>query len=81
MNGIVKFFDSKKGFGFITRDDNGEDIFIHQSNIISNGFRSLDENDKVTFEIGEGRKGGPAAVNVKVVKALPKFLETEEISV
>lgn len=60
--GTVKFFNSEKGFGFIARDGE-EDIFVHFSNISGSGYRTLDEGDKVEFEIGEGRKG-PEAVNV-----------------
>jgi len=58
--GIVKFFNESKGFGFITPDDGGKDLFVHSSEIL-NG--SLYENDSVTFEIGEGQKG-PCATKV-----------------
>ena len=54
--GIVKWFDGKKGFGFITRDSGG-DLFVHYSEIHGEGFRSLDENDRVEFTVGEGKKG------------------------
>jgi CspA family cold shock protein len=64
-NGIVKWFNDRKGFGFIEQQD-GPDVFVHHSGIISNGFKSLSEGDHVTFEIEQGQKG-PAAVNVKVV--------------
>jgi CspA family cold shock protein len=60
--GTVKFFNSEKGFGFISRED-GDDVFVHFSNINGTGYRSLDEGQKVEFEIGQGRKG-PEAVNV-----------------
>ena len=61
--GTVKWFNSSKGFGFITPDEGGDDLFVHFSEIKSNGYATLDENQKVEFEIGEGRKG-PCAVNV-----------------
>ena len=63
--GVVKWFNSSKGYGFIEQED-GPDVFVHHTGINSNGFRTLDEGDQVTFEITEGRKG-PAAVNVTVV--------------
>jgi len=78
--GKVKWFDPKKGFGFIEQE-NGEDLFVHQTSIISEGFRSLNEGDEVSFQIGTGKKGGDVAVDVKVVKALPHFLKTDEKSV
>jgi CspA family cold shock protein len=61
-NGTVKWFDSKKGYGFITRD-NGEDVFVHFSAIMVDGFKTLREGQKVQFEIQQGSKG-PQAVNV-----------------
>jgi CspA family cold shock protein len=63
--GTVKWFSDQKGYGFIEQD-NGEDIFVHHSEIQGTGFKSLSEGDRVTFEIGAGKKG-PAAQNVKVV--------------
>ncbi|MFA9422478.1 MAG: cold-shock protein [Sedimentibacter sp.] len=62
--GTVKWFDSKKGFGFISGDD-GKDIFVHFSAIVSEGFKTLDEGQKVSFEIVDGQKG-PQASNVTV---------------
>lgn len=63
VTGTVKWFDSKKGFGFITRDDNGQDIFVHFSAIQGKGFRNLEEGEKVEFEIVQEEKG-PRAANV-----------------
>jgi CspA family cold shock protein len=63
VTGTVKWFDSKKGFGFITRDDNGQDIFVHFSAIQGRGFKNLEEGDKVEFEIVQEEKG-PRAANV-----------------
>jgi len=61
--GTVKWFNAEKGFGFITRDEGG-DIFVHYSAITGNGFRSLEEGQRVSFIAGEGRKG-PAAQEVE----------------
>lgn len=63
-SGTVKWFNVKKGYGFIVPDDGGDELFIHHSNITAEGFRSLEEGQKVEFETGEGRKG-PEAVNVR----------------
>jgi len=61
--GTVKFFNAEKGYGFISVDD-GEDVFVHYSNIDGSGYRSLDEGQVVEFEVGEGRKG-PEALEVR----------------
>ncbi|MBC3304462.1 cold-shock protein [Pseudomonas sp. SWRI18] len=62
--GTVKWFNAEKGFGFITSDTDGEDIFVHYSAIASPGFKSLDENQKVDFDVIQGPKG-PQAENVR----------------
>jgi CspA family cold shock protein len=64
-NGIVKWFNDSKGYGFIEQED-GPDVFVHHSAINATGFRSLSEGDRVTFEIEDGPKG-PAASNVTLV--------------
>ena len=64
-NGIVKWFNSSKGYGFIEQED-GPDVFVHHSGINATGFKTLDEGDRVTFDIEQGQKG-PAAANVTVV--------------
>ncbi|WP_280338467.1 cold-shock protein [Nocardia neocaledoniensis] len=64
--GIVKWFNSEKGFGFIAQDGGGPDVFVHYSAVSGSGFRSLDEGQRVEFEIGQGQKG-PQAQDVRVV--------------
>jgi len=61
-NGIVKWFSNKKGYGFIEQESGG-DVFVHHSAINGDGFKTLAEGDKVTFDVKQGEKG-PAAVNV-----------------
>ncbi|MEM8868489.1 MAG: cold-shock protein [Verrucomicrobiota bacterium] len=61
--GTVKWFSSEKGFGFITPDDNGKDLFVHHSEIQMDGYASLDDGQKVTYEVGDGQKG-PCAKSV-----------------
>ena len=63
--GTVKFFNAEKGFGFISRED-GDDVFVHFSNIQSEGYKSLDEGQKVEFDVAPGRKGEEAQ-NVRAI--------------
>jgi CspA family cold shock protein len=65
-NGTVKWFSDQKGYGFITPDEGGKDLFVHQSAVDANGFRSLAEGAKVSYDVEQGPKG-PAASNVRVV--------------
>ncbi|MFC1736019.1 cold-shock protein [Candidatus Hydrogenedentota bacterium] len=62
--GIVKWFSDQKGFGFITPEEGGEDLFVHHSNIDAEGFRTLAEGQKVDFEAAQGKKG-PEALKVR----------------
>lgn len=55
--GTVKWFNEKKGFGFITPDDGGDDLFVHHTNITANGFRTLKDGQRVEFEPAQGKKG------------------------
>ena len=63
--GTVKFFNNEKGFGFISRED-GDDVFVHFSNIAGSGYKTLEEGQRVEFDIGPGRKGDQAE-NVRVI--------------
>lgn len=65
-NGTVKWFNEKKGYGFIEQEG-GPDVFVHHSGINAPGFKTLNEGDRVTFDIEQGAKG-PAAVNVTTIK-------------
>ena len=62
--GTVKWFNGEKGFGFITQDDGGPDVFVHFSAIAGTGYRNLEENQKVEFDVTTGQKG-PQAENVR----------------
>jgi cold shock protein len=66
--GTVKWFNDQKGYGFITPDEGGKDVFVHHSSIAGDGFKSLAEGAKVEFEVAEGQKG-PEAKNVVSVGA------------
>ena len=64
--GTVKWFNATKGYGFITNSENGEDVFVHFSGIVADGYKTLEEGQSVTFDIKEGNRG-PQATNVVVV--------------
>ena len=64
VKGTVKWFNEKKGYGFLSRED-GDDVFVHYTNIQGDGFKTLREGDAVEFEVQDGPKG-PQAVNVKI---------------
>ncbi|WP_375489594.1 cold-shock protein [uncultured Jatrophihabitans sp.] len=64
MQGTVKWFNSEKGYGFIQPDDGSADVFVHYSEIQTNGYKTLDENQRVEYEVGQGQKG-PQAQTVR----------------
>ncbi|MDS1268985.1 cold-shock protein [Lipingzhangella sp. LS1_29] len=64
--GTVKWFNSEKGYGFISQDEGGPDVFVHYSNIAGSGFRNLDENQRVEFDVTQGNKG-PQAEQVRSI--------------
>lgn len=76
MEGKVKWFNSLKGYGFITPQD-GKDVFVHYSAIEGEGYRNLNEGDEVSFDVVEGNKGQQAA-SVRVTKAAPKSANSKE---
>ncbi len=65
-SGTVKWFNDKKGYGFITPDEGGDDLFIHHSNVEMEGFKTLSDGQKVEYEAGEGKKGPEATKVVPV---------------
>ncbi|ARP86310.1 cold-shock protein [Bordetella genomosp. 9] len=65
--GIVKWFNAEKGYGFIVPDDGSKDLFAHFSQIRTEGYKTLQENQRVTYEVGQGAKG-PAAMNIQILK-------------
>ena len=78
--GTVKWFDGEKGYGFIRSDDGGEDVFVHHTGIAGSGFKGLDEGEKVTYEVAQGRRG-PQAENVSKVSDEPGFGEERTLRV
>lgn len=66
MRGVVKWFDVERGYGFITPDEGGKDLFVHHTNILGEGFKTLKEGARVEFETREGQKG-PEATNVRAI--------------
>jgi CspA family cold shock protein len=64
--GTVKWFNAEKGFGFIAQDGGGADVFAHYSNIVAQGFRELQEGQKVEFDVAQGAKG-PQAENIRLI--------------
>ena len=65
QKGTVKWFDNKKGYGFITPTDGGKDLFVHMSSIMMDGFKTLSENQEVGYDVGDSDRG-PVATNVTV---------------
>lgn len=68
LTGEVSWFSNGKGFGFVTRDDGGGDIFCHFSAIKTDGYKTLKEKQRVRFDVEDGPKGKPQAANVEVIK-------------
>lgn len=64
--GVVKWFNAEKGFGFIVPDDGGKDLFAHYSEIRSDGYKTLQDNQRVSFDVEEGQKG-PSAKNIQIL--------------
>lgn len=64
--GVIKWFDNKKGFGFIAQDEGGQDVFVHFSSISGEGFKTLEEGDRVEFEVNQSDKGLKASNVIKL---------------
>ena len=77
--GTVKWFNSEKGYGFITPDDGSEDVFVHHTGIAGGGFRSLDEGAKVSYEVAQGRRGWQAENVRKAADGRPSRGEALEV--
>ena len=73
LQGTVKWFNDEKGYGFISPDDGGEDLFVHHTGIAGSGFKSLEEGDKVSYEVAQGRKGMQAQNVSKVSNGGSEF--------
>jgi len=79
--GTVKWFNAEKGYGFIQPDDGSEDVFVHHTGIAGGGFKSLDEGEKVTYEVSQGRKGPQAGGVSKIASDGPGIKGTETLRV
>lgn len=69
--GIIRWFNNKKGYGFIQKESDGKDIFVHYSAIVMDGYKTLKTNDKVSFDVVQGEKG-PQAASVTVTESAPE---------
>ena len=78
LKGTVKWFNSKKGFGFIERDDKEKDVFVHASAVKNAGMRFLNEGDKLEFDLEDGPKG-PSAVNLKKLNQSQAYENIKDI--
>jgi cold shock protein len=70
--GVIRWFNNKKGYGFIQKDSDGKDIFVHYSAIVMDGYKTLKTNDRVSFDVVDGEKGKQAA-NVKITSSAPEM--------
>ena len=78
MQSICKWFDNQKGYGFLT-DSEGKDVFVHHSNIIMDGFRYLNEDDVVNFELGAGNDGRQQAINVQPILTMRMIADSLKV--